>query len=1264
MFSNGIVADGRRGKSMLLTLGRGLGRGMAFVTAAALALAVGSVPLPCSAEASSSSGTSRVEGEALVVYHATGAAKGSTDSSPKGDGPLTTQSVTDDGLLLRAEGFAVQSTWDVSQASSSEDALSTQSDDGSAASGSDVRIALVSKDGASADDLVTSLEDLSYVECAAPNYRRTAQSLTNPDDPIYRDGLQYGLSSPTAGVSYQTMLDTDAASSARDNVVAVIDTGVDYTNPDLAGNMWTNPGGLDIPGSAGSHGYDVADLDDDPMPFANSECNHGTHCAGIVAACTNNSEGVAAIAQHTKIMAIKASIGKDPTFQDSALVSAFGYVIKARLEGVNVVAASNSWGGSYSPVDEYLVNQAGRAGILSVFAAGNEGVDVTDSSASGTGSDFMQSPYALQVASSNAANALSGFSNYDATAVDLAAPGSNILSTVSTRVGCFDAYLSMSAGTAAQKAAVKGYTDFSEFFDASGSPDTSKLGISLFSKTTDGDWTLVSDPAVLSHLHVTKDDHDGIPTCKVELDSSTPHPDGVSYYASLTWTTENPMYGLSDVDPATWAATVDAFETVGGTAYPNLHLYGSDGTDLSPVNVSVDGPDDHGASNRELAVADTTDQTLTASIHLAFTVDGWDAGLTTELTGFGMGPTSSGPSYDWMGGTSMAAPAIAGAVGELSSLHPDESALEIRGRIVGSTDPLTPTYDSSGNVRQTATDGRFSFANALGADSVSANSWSITCSGGTITLHGYALSDAALYVDDTQHASPVPVTSRGDDQITFEADAPLFDGKAHRFDVVDASTGKLHKASYVVPLASAPSYARAHELPQDVGVGASCTLVSATDRLFVTSPTGDFLYSCASPQDSSSAWEKLPAPGNPYQGEATTQRSPVIYSYLDGHLYATACDADGGATKAWCSVYDISSKSWSGYRVVGTLSDLGATNTTDGFNPTGVAWRGRMYLLTSQKVTNAIEKASWCRGLELCATSGQSSFAASEVPFQDQLSSYDMPMAAWTGSRIFYLSYVFPDEASAATMGAFGYDGSTWTDLGALSSTATENVPDAESHYFAVHVAVGNGLLSLERYRSLGDTWLATSDLERVELGSWLESKTESLTPTSAAMIGGVTYVLATDNAASTSAGALYTLPQAVASRLETTDVTASAVAQGAGTASVADWRGGTSSSIVMRNNDTATWSATAGVGSAFEGWYDEDGNLVSTDASYVSAERGTSTLAARFSTPSGPGVATAAAGTTDTTPSTGDGASPSPVLAALALVLLAAGSARRRALR
>jgi hypothetical protein len=323
-----------------------------------------------------------------------------------------------------------------------------------------------------------------------------------------------------------------------------------------------------------------------------------------------------------------------------------------------------------------------------------------------------------------------------------------------------------------------------------------------------------------------------------------------------------------------------------------------------------------------------------------------------------------------------------------------------------------------------------------------------------------------------------------------------------------------------------------------------------------------------------------------------------------------------------------------------------------------------MYLLASQKVTNAIEKASWCRGLELCATSGQSSFAASEVPFQDQLSSYDMPMAAWTGSRIFYLSYVLPDEASAATMGAFGYDGSTWTDLGALSSTATENVPDTESHYFAVHVAVGNGLLSLERYRSLGDTWLATSDLERVELGSWLESKTESLTPTSAAMIGGVTYVLATDNAASTSAGALYTLPQAVASRLETTDVTASAVAQGAGTASVADWRGGTSSSIVMRNNDTATWSATAGAGSAFEGWYDEDGNLVSTDASYASAERGTSTLAARFSTPSGPGVATAAAGTTDTTPSTGDGASPSPVLAALALVLLAAGSARRRALR
>ena len=107
---------------------------------------------------------------------------------------------------------------------------------------------------------------------------------------------------------------------------------------------------------------------------------------------------------------------------------------------------------------DYLVNQAGKLGILSVFAAGNAG---SDTATAGTGATTgLESPYAVIIASSNKSNALSTFSNFNETNVDLALPGSNIMSTVSTDAA--HAYFSPSVSLAAGKD-LEYVNDFSDY---------------------------------------------------------------------------------------------------------------------------------------------------------------------------------------------------------------------------------------------------------------------------------------------------------------------------------------------------------------------------------------------------------------------------------------------------------------------------------------------------------------------------------------------------------------------------------------------------------------------------------------------------------------------------------------------------------------------------------------------------------------------------------------------------------------------------------
>jgi len=216
-------------------------------------------------------------------------------------------------------------------------------------------------------------------------------------------------------------------------VVGVIDTGVDYTHPDLAANIWTNPGeiagnGIDDDGNGfvdDVHGYDFVNNDGDPM----DDNDHGTHVAGTIAGVGNNGLGVAGVNWSSSIMGLKFLSAGGSGYTSDA-VRAINYATMMRTTfGVNIRVTNNSWGGGgFSTAMESAIRASGEAGILFVAAAGN-------SSANNDLSPHYPANYnlanVLSVAATDHNDNLASFSNYGVSTVHLAAPGVSIYSTVS-----------------------------------------------------------------------------------------------------------------------------------------------------------------------------------------------------------------------------------------------------------------------------------------------------------------------------------------------------------------------------------------------------------------------------------------------------------------------------------------------------------------------------------------------------------------------------------------------------------------------------------------------------------------------------------------------------------------------------------------------------------------------------------------------------------------------------------------------------------------
>lgn len=252
-----------------------------------------------------------------------------------------------------------------------------------------------------------------------------------PNDPLLAE--QWGLIN-TGQRDGKSQADISALSAwskthgSRKVVVAVLDSGVDYTHPDLAGNMWHRPDDLDMYFDRqlgvidDSDGFSAIDESRDPM----DENGHGTHCAGIIGAEGDNNEGIAGVNWQVEIMPLKF-MGKGGFGTTKDAIEAINYVVERKADGVNVRVISASWGSRLkSKALEDVIRKAGDSDILFVAAAGNDSADADRAPHYPSG---YKLPNVISVAALDRRDQLASFSNYGAKSVHLAAPGKEILST-------------------------------------------------------------------------------------------------------------------------------------------------------------------------------------------------------------------------------------------------------------------------------------------------------------------------------------------------------------------------------------------------------------------------------------------------------------------------------------------------------------------------------------------------------------------------------------------------------------------------------------------------------------------------------------------------------------------------------------------------------------------------------------------------------------------------------------------------------------------
>ena len=240
--------------------------------------------------------------------------------------------------------------------------------------------------------LLQVLKNRSEVEYAEAD--ATAHAFASTNDPYFTNGSQWYLSKIQAPNAW------DVSTGAPEVVVAVLDTGVRASHPDLAGKVLA--------------GWDFADNDSDPT----DENGHGTAVAGLIGAASGNGTGMASVAWKTAILPVRV-LGKDGSGSHSDIADG---IVWAADQGADVINLSLGGTGSSSTLQN-AINYAWSKGVVIIAAAGNNGDSVPCYPGACTN--------VVAVSATNSSDARTSWSNYGSY-IDIAAPGANILSLSGT----------------------------------------------------------------------------------------------------------------------------------------------------------------------------------------------------------------------------------------------------------------------------------------------------------------------------------------------------------------------------------------------------------------------------------------------------------------------------------------------------------------------------------------------------------------------------------------------------------------------------------------------------------------------------------------------------------------------------------------------------------------------------------------------------------------------------------------------------------------
>jgi subtilisin family serine protease len=506
---------------------------------------------------------------------------------------------------------------------------------GGRTAGQSVSWRVVRSTGLSTDGLITQLSGMPGVRAVSPNYLRYNFGSV-PGDPQF--GLQWGLHNTGQYVRTSAgLVDADvdfpesralANGGAAPVVIAILDTGMDMSHPELAARLWWNPGEIPDNGVDDDengyiddvHGYDFAGDGErlaDSDPSDNSILGHGTHVAGAAAAMADNGLGVAGVYGGAQIMVLKTSFDGESYYM-ADVIEGIAYATMMRVDhGVNVVVINASLGaaGVYNEAEAAAVSGAIDAGIVFCAAAGNGGTD-------GVGDNNDTLPIypasypmdgLLSVAASDMSDQLAGFSNDGVGSVDLAAPGVDVYSTLPRHL---DTVAQVVTATGSLPAMGMYFSDVTN-------------GVSGVLYDCGYGRTNEFDVGVAGHIALIK---------------RGPIVDGLLF-------TEKVTHAMAAGATAVVIYNYEAGMVGGTLQWPNGYV----------PTVMVD--DANGA------------------VLLAIATNG---GAATVVNA-----PALGSGYGFSNGTSMASPHVAGAVAMLAAHHPELTAPEAAARILAATDPVS-----------------------------------------------------------------------------------------------------------------------------------------------------------------------------------------------------------------------------------------------------------------------------------------------------------------------------------------------------------------------------------------------------------------------------------------------------------------------------------------------------------------------------------------------------------------------------------------------